>query len=211
MENKEVNNFDEKKAVRGKSRVCAGVLALLGFGSHNFYLGYIKKAVTQTVFYVLGIGLLCYVFQQKSWRAGVDIALGISIPLLTTVLIWSFTEAAFLLCGKMKADGKGKPLYPLYTEDLHKRKMTAAVVIGVISLILVIPMCAMVALITSDGGFGLNIGVFSGSVVLSVIGLALSVYATTKGGNQTLSLTGVVLNAFVVLFIILFCAGYHFA
>ena len=79
-----------------KSKLVAGLLALFlgGYGVHNFYLGYIGKAVAQLVISVLGI-LLAFIF--------------FGIPNIA-VGIWALIEAIMILCGSIKTDAKGVPL-----------------------------------------------------------------------------------------------------
>lgn len=80
-----------------KSRVTAGILALfLGcFGAHNFYLGYIPKAIVQLAVSVIGMLLLC-------------VFIGV-FPLLG-MWCWGVVEGILLLTGKISTDGGGRPL-----------------------------------------------------------------------------------------------------
>lgn len=76
-----------------KSKFAAGLLALfLGcFGIHNFYLGYIGKAVAQLLISLLGGLITC----------GVALA---------GVAIWAFIEGILILTGSISQDAKGIPL-----------------------------------------------------------------------------------------------------
>ena len=74
-----------------KSKVAAGVLGILlgGFGIHNFYLGYTKKALIQLLVSVLSFGIL-YIFMQ----------------------IWGLVEGILILVGNegFRTDAAGVPL-----------------------------------------------------------------------------------------------------
>ncbi|MCL2370536.1 MAG: NINE protein [Firmicutes bacterium] len=110
---------------KGKSKVAAGLLALLlGYGIHNFYLGYIGKAVAQlmlyigvfitvmvgTVFMIVGsIHLEIYNEFSAMFVAGIAL-MGIGVVLSLAVGIWGFIEGIMILCGAIKVDGKGRPL-----------------------------------------------------------------------------------------------------
>lgn len=74
-----------------KSKLAAGLLGIFlgGFGVHNFYLGYTKKAVIQLLVCILGS---C-------------IAVGPAVA-----GIWGLVEGIMILCGNIKVDGKGNPL-----------------------------------------------------------------------------------------------------
>ena len=65
-------------------KLIAGLLGIFlgGWGIHNFYLGFTKKAILQIVLsFCFGIGA-----------------------------IWGFVEGIMILCGKITVDGKGMPL-----------------------------------------------------------------------------------------------------
>lgn len=72
-----------------KSKLAAGILGiLLGvLGVHNFYLGYIGKAVAQLLLTLLSCGFLSF------------------IP-----FIWGIIEGILLLTGNITTDGQGNPL-----------------------------------------------------------------------------------------------------
>ncbi len=80
-----------------KSKIAAGLLAIfLGqFGVHNFYLGYIGKAVTQLVLTIVGYVLCC-------------ILIGVLFIFATS--IWGLVEGIMILCGKINVDANGVPL-----------------------------------------------------------------------------------------------------
>lgn len=69
----------------GKSKVAAGILGIFfgGFGIHNFYLGYTKKAVAQiaVTFFTMGLGA-----------------------------VWGFVEGILILTGSINEDAQGLPL-----------------------------------------------------------------------------------------------------
>ncbi|NMA79483.1 MAG: TM2 domain-containing protein [Clostridiales bacterium] len=80
-----------------KSKVAAALLAFfLGvFGVHNFYLGYITKAVVQLVLTVIGIFTLCLV---------------VGGFIIFAVEIWAFVEFVMILAGGINTDARGIPL-----------------------------------------------------------------------------------------------------
>lgn len=80
-----------------KSKVAAGLLAIFlgGFGVHNFYLGYTKKAVTQLVLTLVGILLSCIVI-------GAFIIMGVSI--------WALVEGIMIFAGNINEDANGNAL-----------------------------------------------------------------------------------------------------
>ncbi len=71
--------------VGNKSKLIAGLLGIFlgGWGIHNFYLGFTKKAVIQIVLSIVTCGI-----------AGV----------------WGFIEGILILCGNMDKDAEGKKL-----------------------------------------------------------------------------------------------------
>ena len=72
------------KPVAGKSRLAAGLLGIFlgGLGVHNFYLGYVGKAIAQILLsFCLGIGA-----------------------------IWGFIEGILILTGNIDKDANGVPL-----------------------------------------------------------------------------------------------------
>ena len=72
-----------------KSKVVAGLLGIFlgSLGIHNFYLGYITKAVIQLVITVVTCGFGAIVSE-----------------------IWGLIEGILILCGNINTDGKGNPL-----------------------------------------------------------------------------------------------------
>lgn len=72
-----------------KSKLVAGLLGIFlgALGVHNFYLGYIGKAVAQLLISVLSCGTLAIASE-----------------------IWGLIEGIMLLTGKISVDGKGNPL-----------------------------------------------------------------------------------------------------
>lgn len=83
----------------GKSKTLAGILGIFlgGFGVHNFYLGYTKKAVIQLCLALAGI-ILAFC------------TLGISSILNAGVAIWGLVEGIMILVGKIDVDANGNPL-----------------------------------------------------------------------------------------------------
>lgn len=73
-----------KKAAAGKSRLAAGLLGIFlgGLGIHNFYLGFVGKAIAQILLsFCFGIGA-----------------------------IWGFIEGILILTGNIDKDANGVPL-----------------------------------------------------------------------------------------------------
>lgn len=68
-----------------KSKMAAGLLGIFlgGWGIHNFYLGYTKKAIIQIVVSICTCGI-----------GG----------------IWGLIEGIMILCGKINTDADGNPL-----------------------------------------------------------------------------------------------------
>lgn len=68
-----------------KSKMAAGLLGIFlgAWGIHNFYLGFIKKAIIQIVVSLVTCGI-----------GG----------------IWGFIEGIMILCGKINTDANGNPL-----------------------------------------------------------------------------------------------------
>lgn len=82
---------DDVKNVTGesKSKIAAGLLAIFlgALGVHNFYLGYIGKAVAQLLITVLSCGVLSFISY-----------------------IWAVIEGVLILTGSIKTDANGVPL-----------------------------------------------------------------------------------------------------
>ena len=75
-----------------KSELCAGLLGIFlgGWGVHNFYLGYTKKAVIQLLLGTVGIAACC---------------IG---PTVSS--IWGLVEGIMILTGSINTDGNGNRL-----------------------------------------------------------------------------------------------------
>ena len=82
-----------------KSKLVAGLLGIFlgGFGVHNFYLGYNKKAIIQVSVSVACILLSCCTF-------------GITLIGTLGIEVWGIVEGIMILCGKINEDGEGNPL-----------------------------------------------------------------------------------------------------
>lgn len=74
---------------QAKSKLAAGLLGIFlgSLGVHNFYLGYIGKAVAQLLISVLSCFML-------SWASA----------------IWGLIEGILILTGSISVDGNGNPL-----------------------------------------------------------------------------------------------------
>lgn len=82
-------------SVRGggeKSKLVSGLLGIFlgALGIHNFYLGYIPKAIIQVLLGTVG----CLFFFVGPCISG----------------IWGLVEGILILTGKINVDGKGNPL-----------------------------------------------------------------------------------------------------
>ena len=82
-----------------KSKLVAGLLGIFlgGFGIHNFYLGYTKKAIIQCAISSACIILACC-------------TMGITAIGNAAISTWGFVEGILILCGKIDKDGNGNPL-----------------------------------------------------------------------------------------------------
>lgn len=82
-------NKNDKALPTTKSRVAAGLFGIfLGcFGVHNFYLGYIKKAIAQLLLTILSCFLLSPI-----------------------IAIWGLIEGILILCGVIDKDKQGHKL-----------------------------------------------------------------------------------------------------
>ena len=80
-----------------KSKIAAGLLGIFlgGLGVHNFYLGYIGKAVAQLILTLVGSIFACFLFPL--------IAVGASS-------IWGLVEGILILAGSINVDGHNVPL-----------------------------------------------------------------------------------------------------
>ena len=81
------------------SKITAGLLGLFigGFGPHNYYLGYYKKAAIQFILTALGYILFC-----MSDQAGLFLAWISSL--------WGFVEGCLILTGRINKDADGAEL-----------------------------------------------------------------------------------------------------
>ncbi len=103
-----------------KSKLAAGLLGIFlgSFGIHNFYLGYIAKAVIQVsvtcgslvvfiilsilsfpLMFVYGLGLLTMLL------GGFIVIFGV-----IGIRIWTLVEGIVIIAGGIKVDGRGIPL-----------------------------------------------------------------------------------------------------
>lgn len=98
---KEESNTEAKVETKSepKSKMAAGLLGIFlgAYGVHNFYLGYMTKAIIQVS--VSGAGLLLS-FCTFGISAFASVGMG----------IWGLIEGIMILCGSIKVDGKGNPL-----------------------------------------------------------------------------------------------------
>ena len=89
-----------------KSKVAAGILGILigGLGVHNFYLGYIGKAIIQLSLYLVGV-FLSFIFGFIFFPLAI-----FPIMMAWAPGIWGLIEGIMLLTGGIKVDGKGNTL-----------------------------------------------------------------------------------------------------
>lgn len=114
----EVEHYGE---VAVKSKIAAGLLGIFlgSFGVHNFYLGYMKRAVVQLVS-VLGSYIIYFTaffsaafsapYLSDSAVVGLILGLFLLIAVVLGIRIWSFVESILIFCGKIDHDGKGRKL-----------------------------------------------------------------------------------------------------
>ncbi len=78
--------------VSQKSKLIAGLLGIFlgGYGIHNFYLGYTKKALVQLIITLVGFFISLGTIGLAIW-------------------IWGLVEGIMILAGGIKTDGKGNP------------------------------------------------------------------------------------------------------
>lgn len=101
-----------------KSKIGAGLLGIFlgSLGVHNFYLGYIGKAIGQlATTLILQIGVWSMFFLGTLTIAfGVGVVFYIIefllVPLCFVPTIWGLVEGILILCGKINTDKKGNPL-----------------------------------------------------------------------------------------------------
>ena len=105
------------RPVGGKSKALAGVFGILWgtFGVHNFYLGYITKAVIQLsvsifAFILYMVGVVGVETASYYNQTGYGIAMLVGLFTIFGFEIWGLVEGILILCGKIKCDGKGNLL-----------------------------------------------------------------------------------------------------
>ena len=90
-------------------------------------------------------------------------------------------------------------------EYAHKKKAVAAVIMGIISLVyLVIFGLIILVLIAFRTPIEALLYTFIVPVGLLSAGLAMSIYAKTKGGSRRLSVTGIIMNSIALVVVIAF-------
>ncbi|MCL2234114.1 MAG: TM2 domain-containing protein [Firmicutes bacterium] len=109
LEREKKRNEISKKRIHG----AVALALLIGFGSHNFYLGYLAKAIIQ-----LGIGIagaLTFVFVLIVHVLIADVSDVFLLLLLSSLALganylWSVIESTMLICGGINRDGRGRKL-----------------------------------------------------------------------------------------------------
>ena len=126
--------------INAKSKLAGGLLGIFlgGYGVHNFYLGYIKKAVIQLVIsFIAGAGFgftyFLLIFSQIANIANNStstynynsnpffsifhcasmsslIIMIVCFAILMGIRLWTLIEAIFILIGKINKDAKGNLL-----------------------------------------------------------------------------------------------------
>jgi len=95
-----------------KKRSQAQFLAsVVGFGSHNFYLGFYLRAIIQLLLTSVGLPLLLIGGILTFWfpLGGLSL-LGVGILMVLGVLIWQLIEWHRIKTQSIKKDAKGQPL-----------------------------------------------------------------------------------------------------
>ncbi|MBO4422408.1 MAG: TM2 domain-containing protein [Clostridia bacterium] len=108
------NRFNARSAVvadKRKSKLAAGLLAIFigALGVHNFYLGYIGKAIIQLLLSLFGLTvsvILTVVFAF----IGLPFAGTIGYLFCLIPEIWAVIEGILILSGKINRDRLGHPL-----------------------------------------------------------------------------------------------------
>ena len=97
-----------------KSKALAGVFGIMwgAFGVHNFYLGYITKAIIQLTIAILSfvlymVGIFGLELGSYYNATGYGIAVLLGFIAVFGVAIWGWVEGIMILCGKIDRDGKG--------------------------------------------------------------------------------------------------------
>ena len=97
-----------------KRRAHAKFLAsIIGFGSHNFYLGFYAKGIIQL--FLSFIGLILFIIGLVSVRFWLDltgqwIILGVGLATTAGVIIWQLIEWNKIKTQSINHDAKGQPL-----------------------------------------------------------------------------------------------------
>ncbi len=98
-----------------KSKTVAGILGIFlgGWGAHNFYLGYTKKAILQCILQGASfiLGMICYILAALLSVVVIGIIF-LPIGFLFTavqfgVLIWGTVEGIMILCKANPTDANG--------------------------------------------------------------------------------------------------------
>jgi hypothetical protein len=106
--------------VERKSKLAAGLLGIFlgSFGVHNFYLGYIAKAIIQ-VSVTCGSMVLFIILSVISFPLMFIYGLGLLTLFLGAIIMfagvigirmWTLVEGIIIIAGGIKVDGRGVPL-----------------------------------------------------------------------------------------------------
>jgi len=117
----EQNQPQSESLITGvKKRAHAQFLAaIVGFGSHNFYLGFFKKAIIQLLIMVVGfsllligaIGMIYWLTDSFSFFATEYLIVFIcGIPVIIGGVVWNLVDWHFIKSHEVKTDAKGRPL-----------------------------------------------------------------------------------------------------
>ena len=103
-----------------KSKTAAGLFGILlgSFGVHNFYLGYIGKAILQICLYwggVVGMFIAAILFYLSILLFFIPLIVAIPLSIVAFAAtwgtwIWCMLEGIFILTGKISCDARGIPL-----------------------------------------------------------------------------------------------------
>jgi len=114
----------------GKSKVAAGIIAIfIGYGIHNFYLGYIKKAAIQlglmlisTVIMIIGAVVFSFAIVDAAlldpylyYGLPSDAMAGMAMMIISGIVmfathIFEIIDGIRILTGSINVDGRGNPL-----------------------------------------------------------------------------------------------------
>lgn len=110
----QMSSHGSSQPIFGKSRIVAGLLAILtNFGIYNFYLGYFKKATIQLIITIISIAAsfsASLLLQNHGPNLAYNICYLIYLVSALSVSIWGLVDAIRLFTKKLNKDGSGNPI-----------------------------------------------------------------------------------------------------